>query len=182
MSLFNTRVGALSLAFSLAACTDRTDAVGPRAHDRAPQTPSSTLGSGSMSTLLGRATFGDPAGPFEIIRTSGTHWSVDIKSSSDFDIAVQSILFDPGGTSGWHSHPGPVFIQVVLGTMTFYEGDDATCTPIVRSAGQGYLDRGDHPHIARNETEMHAQTVVTYFAPRGAALRVDEPDPGNCPF
>jgi hypothetical protein len=49
-------------------------------------------------------------------------------------------------------------------------------------AGQGYLDAGDHAHIARNETELPAQNVVTYFAPPGAVLRIDEPRPGNCPF
>jgi hypothetical protein len=66
--------------------------------------------------------------------------------------------------------------------MTFYESDDPTCTPIVRTAGQGYLDSGDHAHIARNETSSVAQNVVTYFAPPGATLRVDEPRPGNCAF
>ena len=157
--------------------------VGPRGHSPAASTPASTLGTGSTSTLLGRATFGDPtAGPFEIVRTVGPHWSVDVKADPNFDLAVQNIVFEPGGQSGWHSHPGPVFIQVVLGTMTFYEGDDPTCTPIVRTAGQGYLDRGDHPHIARNETDLHAATLVTYFAPAGAPLRIDEPNPGNCPF
>jgi hypothetical protein len=24
--------------------------------------------------------------------------------------------------------------------------------------------------------------IVTYFAPPGAALRIDQPNPGNCPF
>lgn len=79
-------------------------------------------------------------------------------------------------------HPGPVFIMVVQGTMTFYESDDPSCTPIVRTAGQGYLDTGDHAHIARNETQAESRNVVTYFAPPGAALRIDAPLPGNCPF
>jgi quercetin dioxygenase-like cupin family protein len=50
---------------------------------------------------------------------------------------VQTIAFASGATSGWHSHPGPVLIQVVSGTMTFYESNDPM---------------GDHAHIARNET------------------------------
>jgi 5-methylcytosine-specific restriction endonuclease McrA len=63
-----------------------------------------------------------------------------------------------------------------------YESDDPTCTPVVRTAGQGYLDTGDHAHIARNETGTVAQNVVTYFAPPGATLRIDQPSPGNCAF
>lgn len=97
-------------------------------------------------------------------------------------MATQLITFQPGGHSGWHGHPGPVFITVMSGTMTFYESDDPTCQPIVRTAGQGYLDTGDHAHIARNETSAPAANVVTYFAPPGAALRIDKPSPGNCPF
>ena len=68
------------------------------------------------------------------------------------------------------------------GTMTFYESDDPKCQPIVRTAGQGYLDAGEHAHIARNESGAPAINVVTYFAPVGAALRIDEPKPNNCPF
>ena len=142
-----------------------------------------TMGTGSTSTLLGRATFSDPNDQnFDVKRKGDDDWQVQIKAKPAFDIAVQTITFQPGGQSGWHSHPGPVFIEVVSGTMTFYESTDPTCTPIVRTAGQGYLDLGEHAHIARNETALPAQHVVTYFAPPGAALKIDQPNPGNCPF
>jgi hypothetical protein len=149
-------------------------------------TPSYTKGT-NVSTLLGRATFGnagmegeDAEENLRITRKTGD-WRFDLKAKP-FDIAVQTIVFAPGATSGWHSHPGPVFIQVVSGTMTFYMSDDPKCMPVIRTAGQGYLDLGDHSHIARNETTSPAQNVVTYFAPPRAALRIDQPAPGNCPF
>jgi len=174
--------GVLALVIILPACRDGNELLASREGDQGMPPPSFTLGSGSSSTLLGRATFGDPTGePFKVKRMTGD-WQVEVKAKPATDIAVQSILFQPGGQSGWHSHPGPVFIQVVSGTMTFYESDDPTCTPIVRTAGQGYLDVGEHAHIARNETAAPAQNVVTYFAPPGVALRIDEPNPGNCPF
>jgi hypothetical protein len=66
--------------------------------------------------------------------------------------------------------------------MTFYEGDDPDCAPVVRTAGQGFVDVGEHPHIARNESGLPAKNVVTYLVPPGAPLRNDEPSPGNCPF
>lgn len=145
-------------------------------------TPAFTASSGSISTVLGRATFGDPShANFEVKRITG-NWDVEIKSKPAFDLAVQTIAFPAGSHSGWHSHPGPVFIQVVSGTMTFYMSDGHTCTPVVRTTGQGFLDVGDHAHIARNESGAPAQNVVTYFAPPGAPLRIDQPDPGGCPF
>ncbi len=138
-----------------------------------------TTGSQTMSTLLGRATFDDP---INLRRSGDDHWSVSVKAKPALDVAVQSIVFQPGGQSGWHSHPGPVFISVVSGTMTFYESDDPDCEPVVRHAGEGYLDLGDHAHIARNETGEPATNLVTYLAPPGATLRIDQPDPGNCRF
>jgi Cupin domain len=139
-----------------------------------------TQGSGTSSTLIGRATF---EGPFKVKRKApADDWEVEIEAKPGLDVAVQTIVFQPGGQSGWHSHPGPVFISVVEGTMTFYEADDPDCTPVIRTAGQGFLDTGDHAHIARNETGLPARNVVTYLAPPAAPLRIDEPDPGHCPF
>lgn len=171
--------GAIALTALAVAC-DRaaTDAT----NGASLGTPSYTLSSGSQSTLLGRATFGDPSDPtFKVKRITGD-WHAEVKATPSLDMAVQRIVFQPGGQSGWHRHPGPVFIQVVSGTMTFYMSDDPACRPMVRTAGQGYLDVGEHPHIARNESGAPAENIVVYLAPPGAALRIDAPDPGNCPF
>jgi mannose-6-phosphate isomerase-like protein (cupin superfamily) len=141
-----------------------------------------TTSSGTSSTLLGRGTF---AGPFNIHRKDGNDGAVfvEVRAKNDLDVAAQTITFAPGAHSGWHSHPGPVFITVVSGTMTFYDSDDPDCHPIVRTAGQGFLDGGsDNAHIARNETKEPATNLVVYMAPVGGALRIDRPAPGNCPF
>ncbi len=167
--------GALTLTIVSAGCEGT-------ATEAATPAPLFTLSSGSQSTLLGRATFADPSDPtFKVKRISGD-WHAEVKATPNLDIAVQRIVFQPGGQSGWHRHPGPVFIEVVSGTMTFYMSDDPTCTPMVRSAGQGYLDVGEHAHIARNESGAPAENIVVYLAPQAAALRIDAPDPGNCPF
>ena len=183
MSMFRyTTVGALALFSAFAACSDRTDSAGAVSHLVAPDGASHTMGVGTTPTPLGRATFDDPEKKDIHVKRKTGEWHIDIKSKPSFDIAVQSIVFQPGGHSGWHRHPGPVFIQVVSGTMTFYEADDPTCTPIVRTAGQGYVDLGEHGHIARNQSGSPAQNVVTYFLPPGAPLKDDAPAPGNCPF
>jgi hypothetical protein len=170
----------LALAVIAAACSDAGDSTAPVVAEAIAHTPDRTMGSGSASTLLGRATFSDGQN-LKVKRITGD-WHVEVKAHRELDIAVQQIVFQPGGHSGWHRHPGPVFIQVVSGTMTFYDSTDPTCTPIVRTVGQGFLDVGDHAHIARNETAAPAVNVVTYLAPPGAPLRIDAPAPGNCPF
>ena len=170
-------IGALTLAAIGSGCGKSEAPTAPTAGK--PEFTPSSLGT---STLLGRATFGDPSGEiFKVKRITGD-WHIEVKAKPAFDLAVSRVVLQPGGQSGWHTHPGPVFIQVVSGVMTFYESDDPDCRPIVRSAGEGYLDLGEHAHIVRNESGDVAENLVTYFAPPGATLRIDANAPGNCPF
>ena len=173
-----TLLGSIGLAVFLVACQDPERIVSPADGATPPATPRFTTGFKSLSTPIGRATFAEG---FKVKRKTGD-WEVEIKAKDPLDVAVQSITFQAGGHSGWHRHPGPVFIQVKSGTMTFYESDDPACVGIVRTAGQGYLDTGEHAHIARNESLAPATNIVTYFAPPGSSLRIDAPAPGNCSF
>jgi hypothetical protein len=182
MSLYRRRLLTALLVAPLLACSDGDEPFAPGAGDPGADRPHFTMGTGSTSTPLGRTTFSDPADQTFKVKRMEDDWHVEIKAKRGLDLAVQSIDFEPGAQSGWHRHPGPVFIQVVSGTMSFYESGDPTCTPITRTAGQGYLDTGEHAHIARNETGAPARNIVTYFAPPGVALRIDAPAPGNCPF
>ncbi len=98
---------------------------------------------------------------------------------------VQRIDIAAGGHTGWHSHPGPVVVVIKSGTMSFYDGDDPTCTPKIYSAGDAFIDSGQgHSHIARNETGVPLELYATYFdVPVGGAFRIDvDPAPQNCSF
>ena len=171
-----TLCGLIALALLAVGCRGADDSAAPAT---APDTPLLTPSSGQQGTLLGRATHYHPLS----VRRETADWQFAIEASPALDIAVQRFVFQPGGQSGWHTHPGPVFIQVVSGTLTMYQRDDPNCTPIVRTAGQVYLDEGNDVHLARNENPYHtAEAIVTYFAPPGAPLRSDAPGPETCPF
>ena len=65
---------------------------------------------------------------------------------------VQNNVWVPGGTSGWHTHPGHSLIIVTAGTVTTYEADDPECTPHAYTVGMGIVDPGGgHVHNIRNE-------------------------------
>lgn len=101
------------------------------------------------------------------------------------DTVVQRILFGPNGNFGWHSHPGPVVVVVVSGELTFYDGDDPTCTPRTYYKGQVFVDKGQgHVHYARNLSPTNnLELYATYFdVPAGKPARIDAPDPGICKF
>lgn len=101
------------------------------------------------------------------------------------DTVMQQIVIAPGGYTGWHSHPGPVVVLIKSGQMSFYDGDDPTCTVRTYSAGEAFIDSGQgHVHNARNESQsQNLELWATYFdVPPGASPRIDAPNPGNCSF
>jgi quercetin dioxygenase-like cupin family protein len=140
--------------------------------------------SGLSFTPIGRATLPQ----FEVKRKiKALDWEMELEADQPIDVATQIVTFQPGGYSGWHTHPGPVLFTVRTGTLTVYEGNDPTCSPHVFTAGTGAVEAatGNHIHMVRNETGSVAEAVVTYLVPVGAnPLRTDLPDPGNsnCPF
>lgn len=171
------RLPLILLLLSAIGCSDEPAA--PPLSDQL--TPQFTAGSGVTPTFFGQATFDIG----KIKRQTGD-WEVELEAKDGMDIAVRSFSYEPLSTTGWHRHPGPVFIEVLEGTVTFYESDDPDCTPIVVGVGQSYLDRGDHAHIGRNESATTwARDLVVLFGPPGipsSGFRIDAPDPGNCPF
>jgi quercetin dioxygenase-like cupin family protein len=116
-------------------------------------------------------------------KTLSSSWQarIDTKGATDVHILENRIV--PGGTFGWHSHPGPSIVVVKSGALTLYKGDDPTCTPQVVTAGSGFVDDGNDVHLVRNEGSVDTVVYVTSLVPHGAARRIDvTPAPGNCPF
>jgi hypothetical protein len=141
-------------------------------------------GSGSVGTILARAAFMDPV---DIkIKTSphdGTRTEV-IHVPDAAETVIQRIVFQPGGTSGWHSHPGPAIALIIRGELTLYDGDNPSCVGVPYAAGQAFVDSGQgHVHLARNLSGQETEVWVTYLdVPPGGSPRTDQPDPGICSF
>jgi hypothetical protein len=99
------------------------------------------------------------------------------------DIYVQSNVWAPGGSTGWHSHPGHSVVIVTAGTVTNYEGHDPACKPHAYKTGMTFVDPGGaHIHILRNEGTIEAKTIAVQFITANAERRIDVADPGNCHF
>jgi quercetin dioxygenase-like cupin family protein len=140
-----------------------------------------TPSSGVTTTILTKSLFD------EIHVKARAHtadrWKAQLKTHGQSDVYVVDNKFAPGGTAGWHSHPGPSLILVVAGTVTNYLGDDPSCPPHIYAAGAGFVDPGSgHVHLLRNETSTSAETIAVQLLPKDAVRRIDIPDPGSCPF
>jgi hypothetical protein len=110
-------------------------------------------------------------------------WLSFQKTRGPSDLFVQNNLWMPGGSTGWHTHPGHSLIVVTAGEVTAYEGDDPSCSPTVYRVGQGFIDPGDgHVHLLRNEGGVEARTVAVQLIPAGETRRIDAPAPVGCPF
>jgi quercetin dioxygenase-like cupin family protein len=110
-------------------------------------------------------------------------WLSQQETKGSSEVYVQSNVWAPGGSTGWHSHPGRSLIIVTAGTVTDYEGHDPECKPSVYKKGMAFVDLGgDHVHILRNEGAVEAKTLAVQFVPVAAARRIEVADPGNCHF
>jgi quercetin dioxygenase-like cupin family protein len=145
-----------------------------------------TQGSGTTGIVAARAAFADVVDlKFSIRDDYRGRDNIQVRNAGD--TVMQQITFAPGGFSGWHSHPGPAVVLIKSGELTFYDGDDQSCSGRTFAAGQALIDPGQgHVHFAVNQGTMPAEVWVTYFdVPAGTGsmgVRVDAPAPGNCPF
>ena len=133
--------------------------------------------SGVTPTLLARGAYED----FKVKSIPGSPVDFQVKAKSPVDVVVRKHDYAIGSHTGWHSHPGPVFITVTQGTLTYYEWDDPNCTPHVVSADpavsprNAFVDDG-RGHIVRNLSGAPAQDVSVIIAPVGGAFRSDPPE------
>jgi quercetin dioxygenase-like cupin family protein len=140
-----------------------------------------TPGHLATGTVFARASFEDPTDlKFKI---KGQSQEV-IQVNNAQETVIQQVVILPGGHTGWHSHPGPAVVLIKSGQMSFYDGDDPTCTVRTYSAGEAFIDSGQgHVHIARNEGSVNLELWVTYFdVPAGGAFRINADSTGNCGF
>jgi quercetin dioxygenase-like cupin family protein len=139
--------------------------------------------SGFTAVTIARGTFGE----FEVFNQvtkdslpagfEGNVWLSLQKTKGKSDLYVQSNAWQPGGSTGWHTHPGHSLIIITAGTVTAY---DADCTRHEFGVG-GTLDLGgDHVHLIRNEGSVLATGVAVQLVPAGAARRIDAPAPEGC--
>jgi quercetin dioxygenase-like cupin family protein len=98
------------------------------------------------------------------------------------EIAMVQIRVNPGGSSGWHSHPGGAIIIVKQGELTVYRSVGSDCQTTTYTAGQAFIERpGEVDDVLNNGQVPYVLYVTFPRVPPGGSTRTDEPDPGNCP-
>jgi quercetin dioxygenase-like cupin family protein len=96
------------------------------------------------------------------------------------DVAVAKVVLQPGGSTGWHYHPGVTLVSINSGAVTEY---DKKCHKTFLKAGKGFVESNHKVHVVRNQSKAKAVLYVTFIIPTkttAEGLRVDAPKPKNC--
>ena len=83
----------------------------------------------------------------------------------------------PGARFPWHTHYGPVIVNIISGSLTYIDSD--TCDETTYSPGQAFVDAGHgHVHSAYNPGTEPTVFIATFFeAPETGPLLIPA-DPG----
>jgi quercetin dioxygenase-like cupin family protein len=127
--------------------------------------------------LTGRAVFTDAVHMKIKIKMDGKMRVVGVKDPSTTVVARYTV--QPGAQFPWHSHAGPVVVNVVEGELVYVPAE--TCTEHSYPAGTAFVDPGQgHVHTAFNPTDEPTVFVATFFdAPASGPLLIPA-EPGDC--
>jgi quercetin dioxygenase-like cupin family protein len=107
-----------------------------------------------------------------------TQHNINLHAKGPSDVLQSLLVFQPGGDTGWHSHPGPVVVVVKSGAITEYRCDGGV---IVHPAGSVFFETKGEVHRAVNQTGGVAEVYATFISPAGTQPLIPAPDPrGVC--
>jgi mannose-6-phosphate isomerase-like protein (cupin superfamily) len=119
------------------------------------------------------------------IRVKSVRTLIACSTAKPCDTAFQQVTINPGGYTGWHTHPGPTFVAVAQGEGTLYHGGPAGtgCSGQKYGVGAGFFQPSSDVHNLRNEGTVPLVVHAFYVLPAGTpstSIFVDQPQPPNC--
>ena len=133
----------------------------------------------ATEVLTGRAVFTDDVDLKMKIKLDG-HGARVVKAEDPSRTLVARFTVQPGAQFPWHSHAGPVVVNVTKGELVYVDGDDCVERPY--AAGTAFVDAGHgHTHTAFNATGEETVIVATFYeAPAQGPLLIPAQAPSNC--
>ena len=139
------------------------DGVGSGAADGTSGAVDEPVGFG-VELLAGHATFSDDvAATFRMKYDEGDNGAIVSNLPRDAsNVLVAKVTWQPEGTSGWHTHPGPAIVNVVEGELEVVNERD--CVVRTYGAGEAFVDPGQgNVHIASNPNTTDLAVAYATF-------------------
>jgi quercetin dioxygenase-like cupin family protein len=129
--------------------------------------------------LTGRAVFIDDVDLKLKVKLDGQETRV-VKAKDASRTVAARFTVQPGAQFPWHSHAGPVVVNVTEGELVYVDGDDCVERPY--AAGTAFVDAGHgHTHTAFNATSDETVIVATFYeAPAQGPLLIPAQAPSDC--
>jgi quercetin dioxygenase-like cupin family protein len=88
--------------------------------------------------------------------------------SGEVDVFLQHVRLPAHAATGWHTHPGPVIVSMVRGSLTFQDAHASECRNRDYAQGSGFVDEGfGHVHRAM-AGPAGADFYAVYVLPAGS--------------
>jgi quercetin dioxygenase-like cupin family protein len=159
-------------AFVMLAAAAAVNVVASAADDPPPAIAAETL-------TLQRAVFTDEVDMW--LKVKSHDGTAVVKVDDPSRTVVVRYTVQPGARFPWHTHYGPVIVNIASGSLTYVAADprpgrsrQATCEETTYTAGQAFVDAGHgHVHSAYNPGTEPTVLVATFFeAPETGALLI----------
>jgi quercetin dioxygenase-like cupin family protein len=100
---------------------------------------------------------------------------IRLHTKEPVDVASFTVTYDPGGISGWHTHPGVLFAVVQSGAVVRQVG----CTSRVYRAGDAFVESDEQPsgQVRNASVTEPAVLTATQLVPHGSPRRVEDVPP-----
>ena len=94
---------------------------------------------------------------------------------------VVKFTVQPGAQFPWHTHAGPVVVNIVQGQLDYVEAED--CARRTYLSGEAFVDPGHgHVHSAVNPTGGETVFIATFYEAPATGALVIPADPADCPI
>lgn len=87
------------------------------------------------------------------------------RDGADVTMAYQELS---AGPKPWHTHPGPVIVTIIEGSLEFQSAQGDACETVSYVAGQGFVDQGMGNVHRVIVGEEGVKFYATFLAPAGA--------------
>ena len=138
-----------------------------------------TLVAVSAAGLIGSGDARGQVSPLQIIPlTQGysPEHNLNLHVKGPSDVLQALLVFQPGGDTGWHTHPGPVVVVVKTGALTEYHRNGCVT---VHPAGSVFFETKGEVHRAVNQTGDVVEVYATFISPAGTQPLIPAADPGE---
>lgn len=117
------------------------------------------------------------------IHDHASHSHVKIKADGPIDVAIVGAQLDPGGETGWHTHPADSIVSLPPGApdLKMVTQRGRRCVERSFHAGEAFLHPAGPHNFVNTAPDAPLAFGVAYFVPVGSLLLTPAQPPSACP-